>query len=352
MTTTTTSLPFPEQAGCSESKQSLRSVLAGQSAFIKGASKCTHAVLSLRLPLSPMEGSGDHLHTESETVSPGRETGQLGMAEGEDAVEMDVPETSKGPIHQEEGDPLDEADPTEEGKGCCSPAAEGPDPDAAQLGTPEPVPSAPLEPPALTETSVPPVADLCHPRPSKVSLAEMDCLICFNQYSACRLPKVLACQHVFCAVCLKLILRNEDHTWVVSCPLCRKATVVFGGLICSLHDKEDVVGRLGSPGLDTEVPCPPDPSGTSLTDGHPASENDAIREPSRAAAKRLVLLLLLVAVLIVLVLPFMYTGMLKWMLCSVVVLGLIMSVLLCCNPSWSCPDLLRSPWRWKERQEA
>ncbi|XP_053257000.1 E3 ubiquitin-protein ligase RNF186 [Podarcis raffonei] len=313
---------------------------------LKGA-----AVLSLRPPLSPMEGSRDHLHTESETVSPGRETGQLGMAEG-DAAEMDVPETSKSPIHQEDACPLDEADPTEEGKGCCSPAAEGPDPDAAQLGTPEPVPSAPLEPPALTETSVPPVADLCHPRPSKVSLAEMDCLICFNRYSACRLPKVLACQHVFCAVCLKLILRNEDHTWVVSCPLCRKATVVFGGLICSLHDKEDVVGRLGSPGLDAEVPCPPDPPGTGLAEGNPASENDANRGPSRAAAKRLVLLLLLVAVLIVLVLPFMYTGMLKWVLCSVVVLGLIMSVLLCCNPSWSCPDLLRSPWRWKERQEA
>lgn len=188
--------------------------------------------------------------------------------------------------------------------------------------------------------------------PSKISITEMDCLICFNRYSACRLPKLLACQHAFCAVCLKLILQNKEQNWVITCPLCRKATLVFGGLICSLRDKEDILGRLEEP--DAKVPCPPDPPDQSQADHQavPPGQEHAGDETNRVAAKRLVLLLLLVAVLIVLVLPFMYTGLLKWALCFVMALGLLMSGVLCCNPTWTCSNLQLPPWRRKETQVA
>ncbi|XP_061456986.1 E3 ubiquitin-protein ligase RNF186 [Rhineura floridana] len=298
-----------------------------------------------------MEGSRDSLDIENEAVCPDGEMDQLVTAKGNPA-EMNQPESCKGPTLHMDSCPGYATDSVEEDGSCGSPAVEDPSPNAAQIEAPGTVHSASPKPAPLiaAEPCNTPATDLHQPRPSKVSIADMDCLICCNRYSACRLPKVLACQHAFCAVCLKLILRNEDHTWIISCPLCRKATVVFGGLICSLRDKEDVVGRLEGPELDAAVPCPPDSPGASDANCRPVSGNLAGVGTNRAAAKRLVLLFLLAAILIALVLPFMYTGLLKWALCFVVVLGLIMSVVLCCNPSWRCSDLSLPSWRKKESQ--
>lgn len=183
------------------------------------------------------------------------------------------------------------------------------------------------------------------PRLSAASPPDMDCLICYNQYSLSRLPKVLACRHVFCAACLKLILRHEDDTWRIVCPVCRRATVVFGGLICSLRDQEELVGRLDnsevlfSSGVQIGPPLAP---GTFYI--HQDDDNTN----NRVATKRLLFLLLLLVMIVLLALPFMYPGMLKITLCIAVILGLAMSGVLCFNPKWTfrCSDLLL-PFRQK-----
>ncbi|XP_053136592.1 E3 ubiquitin-protein ligase RNF186-like [Hemicordylus capensis] len=285
-----------------------------------------------------MEGSTDSLCVENKAVASAGEVGQPGRAK-ENTVLMDQPAPPKEPPPEMDSGPGGEVCSPEEDRSCHSASAEGPA--TSQLGAPED--SASLQPPT-------PV--MSHSRPSDVSLAEMDCLVCFNRYSPGRRPKLLACQHAFCAVCLKLILWNQGQTWLITCPLCRKPTVVFGGLVCSLRDKEDLLGRLESPGPGAEVPCPPD--FPSLADPCPVSQNqeDASRGDNRAAAKRLVLLLLLLAMLIVLILPFMYTGLLKWALCFVAALGLLMSAVLCCNPGWECSCCPLPPWRKKEGQLA
>nr|XP_056721456.1 E3 ubiquitin-protein ligase RNF186 [Euleptes europaea] len=278
------------------------------------------------------------------------EVEKLGRAE-DAAAQLKTPEE---PVPKTESDPADEACAVEEDASCCPAAAECPAVDVHR--PPGTELSTYVEPHALVTVEAPqpsqePASEPRYQRTPKASIADMDCLICFNRYSASRLPKLLACQHAFCAVCLKLILRNEDHTWIIACPLCRKSTVVFGGLICSLRDKEDILGRLESPDPEAEVPCPPRPTGTSPANRR-SSSGDQEPRSNRASAKRLVLLLLLVALLIALILPFMYTGLLKWALCSVTVLGLIMSGVLCCNPSWSCSDLSMPPWRKKEGHAA
>uniref|UniRef100_A0A803V8N7 RING-type domain-containing protein n=1 Tax=Ficedula albicollis TaxID=59894 RepID=A0A803V8N7_FICAL len=68
-----------------------------------------------------------------------------------------------------------------------------------------------------------------------------------------KVPKLLDCQHTFCAVCLKLILRKEENIWIITCPLCRKPTFVSGGLIRTLQDKEDILERLESLDSNPEV---------------------------------------------------------------------------------------------------
>uniref|UniRef100_A0A8C5RXL0 RING-type domain-containing protein n=1 Tax=Laticauda laticaudata TaxID=8630 RepID=A0A8C5RXL0_LATLA len=133
-----------------------------------------------------------------------------------------------------------------------------------------------------------------------LSVSDMTCLICFHQFSLARLPKLLACQHAFCTACLKMILQQDDRTWIISCPLCRKSTVVFGGLICSLPNLQQVVEQLWSP----------DP------DAHPSPEMQSwdSGEINQAALKRLFVLLLLVSMLIVFILPFTNVGLLTWFL--------------------------------------
>nr|XP_020637954.1 RING finger protein 186 [Pogona vitticeps] len=303
-----------------------------------------------------MEGSTDRLHTETETGAPVHGESQREKAE-EDPGRTDGSEPLESPQS-----PATQMDNGPECETCSIekpqhfPAREDLPPEAGGAGlsvSPKPPDLDPGEPSEgfAVGAEVPPRQT----RLSKASLAEMDCLVCFNRYSPCRPPKVLACQHAFCAVCLKLLLRHEDRTWVITCPLCRKATVVFGGLVCSLRDKEEVVGRLEGLALEVEEACPPpDLPGESPADPPSVSGNDeeAVGMTSRAAAKRLVLLLLLVAVLIVLVLPFLYTGLLKWALCALVLLGLILSMVLCCNPRWGCSGSDVCSWQRKESQVA
>ncbi|XP_008051524.1 RING finger protein 186 [Carlito syrichta] len=167
---------------------------------------------------------------------------------------------------------------------------------------------------------------------------DLECLVCREPYSCARSPKLLACQHAFCAVCLKLLLCVQDNTWSITCPLCRKVTAVPGGLICGLRDQEVVVGRLAR--LCLEVQLSPqglaDPAASAV--GHPslAGEDgqDAV-SANRTAARRLAAHLLLLVLLIFLILPFIYPGVIRWVLTSIIALALLMSTLFCCHPgSW------------------
>ncbi|XP_058017353.1 E3 ubiquitin-protein ligase RNF186 [Ahaetulla prasina] len=219
-----------------------------------------------------------------------------------------------------------------------------------ELRNPEKETSASLRPVAVTVSAPAPLQQ----GPFRVSATDMTCLICFHQFSLARLPKVLACQHAFCAACLKMILRQEDRTWIVRCPLCRKATVVFGGLICSLRNLQHVTAQLGPPGPDAEMAGAPGAAGVWHSQQSPSLEmqfQDS-GEINQAAIKRLILLLLLVSLLIVFILPFTNTGLLTWFLCFVVVLGGIICAVLCWDPSWSPPSFSLPLWTKKVNQAA
>uniref|UniRef100_A0A8C2U521 Ring finger protein 186 n=1 Tax=Coturnix japonica TaxID=93934 RepID=A0A8C2U521_COTJA len=194
----------------------------------------------------------------------------------------------------------------------------------------------PPPPPSEGLAAAPPA----QPSPSS-SLADMDCLVCFNKYNIYRLPKLLGCQHAFCAVCLKLILRKEENAWIITCPLCRKNTSVSGGLIRTLPNKEEIMELLEHPDSCIEVHG----SGIGLDSSSWAQSSQDIlnREQTvpadnRLAVQRLVLLLLLLVILTILILPFIYSGMIKWVICIMLTLGLLMSMVLCCTPKfyWSC----------------
>ncbi|XP_024410450.2 E3 ubiquitin-protein ligase RNF186 [Desmodus rotundus] len=177
---------------------------------------------------------------------------------------------------------------------------------------------------------------------------DMECLVCREPYSCARPPKLLGCQHSFCAVCLKLLLCVQDNTWSVPCPVCRKATAVPGGLICSLRDQEAVVGRLARPSPEMQF-CPQVPANpVTLTAGHPSltgEDGQDVASVNRMAARRLVAHLLLLSLLIVLIMPFIYPGVMQWALTFIIALALLMSSLFCCHPSsqgscWPSPRTL------------
>ncbi|XP_072101193.1 uncharacterized protein [Mobula birostris] len=72
--------------------------------------------------------------------------------------------------------------------------------------------------------------------------SELDCPVCFNKYEPfIRKPKLLACQHCFCAICLKIMVSLKDGSWVVSCPLCRRCTLVPDALISNLPDNTSLM---------------------------------------------------------------------------------------------------------------
>lgn len=164
---------------------------------------------------------------------------------------------------------------------------------------------------------------------------DLECLVCREPYSGARPPKLLGCQHAFCAVCLKLLLCVQDDAWSVLCPLCRQVTAVPGGLVCTLRDQESVLARLARPGL--EVPLRPQglANPATLTAGQPSAageeEQDAV-SANRAAARRLAAHLLLLVLLIVLILPFIYPGVIRWVLSFLVTLALLLALLFCSHP--------------------
>lgn len=177
---------------------------------------------------------------------------------------------------------------------------------------------------------------------------DLECLVCREPYSCARLPKLLGCQHFFCAVCLKLLLCVRDDMWSITCPLCRKATTIPGGLICSLRDQEAVVRQLTRPCPEVRL-CPQvlsDP--VVLAAGNPSlvgeDGQDAVNA-NRVAARRLAAHLLLLVLLIILILPFIYPGVMQWVLTFIIALALLLSTVFCCHPSsqgscWSSPRTL------------
>lgn len=177
---------------------------------------------------------------------------------------------------------------------------------------------------------------------------DLECLVCREPYNCARSPKLLSCQHAFCAVCLKLLLFVEEDTWSIPCPLCRKVTAVPGGLICSLRDQEAMVGRLARSCPEVRL-CPQGLVGSATPAARPASwtgedEQDVV-SVNRVAARRLAVHLFLLALLIVLILPFIYPGVIRWVLAVIIALALLMSALLCCYPcsrsnSWPCSRTL------------
>ncbi|XP_065593875.1 E3 ubiquitin-protein ligase RNF186 [Cyrtonyx montezumae] len=178
--------------------------------------------------------------------------------------------------------------------------------------------------------------------PSPISSpADTDCLVCFNKYNIYRVPKLLSCQHAFCAVCLKLILRKEENTWIITCPLCRKSTSVSGGLIRTLPNKEEIMELLEHPDS-----CPGvhvcgvglDSSSWAQSSQDILNRGQTTPTDNRLAVQRLVLLLLLLVILTILIFPFIYSGKIKWVICIMLTLGLVMSMVLCCTPKfyWSC----------------
>ncbi|XP_053137306.1 E3 ubiquitin-protein ligase RNF186-like [Hemicordylus capensis] len=188
------------------------------------------------------------------------------------------------------------------------------------------------------------------PHPPEDPTADLDCLICCNPYSLSRLPKLLACHHVFCAVCLKLLLQNEDHAWSIVCPVCRKATAVFGGLVCSLPNREGLLGCGTNSGPSPEVLFSLDtPGGLQRVPRvfYIHQEDDV---HNQVATKRLLFLLLLLLLLTILALPFVYSGLLKWALCLAVILGTAMAGVLCFNPTWSCSCSDVSFLSWPKRE--
>ncbi|XP_009461710.1 PREDICTED: RING finger protein 186 [Nipponia nippon] len=169
----------------------------------------------------------------------------------------------------------------------------------------------------------------------------MDCLVCFNKYSIYRVPKLLDCQHAFCAVCLKLILRKEERSWIITCPLCRKATFVAGGLVRTLQNKEDIMEHLENPNSNPEVHVSAvglDSNSWTQASQDTLHGDENVPADNRLAIQRLALLLLLVVILTILILPFIYPGLIKWVICLLLSLGLVMSMVLCCTPkfSWRC----------------
>ncbi|XP_007933841.1 E3 ubiquitin-protein ligase RNF186 [Orycteropus afer afer] len=173
---------------------------------------------------------------------------------------------------------------------------------------------------------------------------DLECLVCREPYSCIRPPKLLGCQHAFCAVCLKLLLCVQDNTWSIICPLCRKVTAVPGGLICNLRDQHLMGVQLARPDPEVRL-CPQglvEPA--TSTAGHLnliGEDGQDAMSANRMAARRLAAHLLLLILLIILILPFVYPGVIWWVLTFIIGLAFLMAIIFCCHPSsqgccWPC----------------
>ncbi|XP_075047710.1 E3 ubiquitin-protein ligase RNF186 [Mixophyes fleayi] len=167
-------------------------------------------------------------------------------------------------------------------------------------------------------------------------LTNMDCPVCFSRYDIYRVPKELSCKHNFCAICLKLLIRHEEDNWVISCPICRASTAVFGGLVCTLQNQESLMRKLENP--DTKAGDPGGASDTPenavrLSSGAHCVSEDESHGNLQMAAKRLVVLLLMLLIILIIILQFVYTGVMKWVLVCLLGVVVILTVLLCFNPN-------------------
>ncbi|XP_007534856.1 E3 ubiquitin-protein ligase RNF186 [Erinaceus europaeus] len=196
---------------------------------------------------------------------------------------------------------------------------------------PAPQQPQPISTATATATAMAPVGSARDGHTS--SERDLECLVCRELYSCARPPKLLGCQHSFCAVCLKLLLCVQDDTWTVTCPLCRKATAVPGGLICSLRDLE--AGCLARAALEVRL-CPQGLAGLPSAAEQPRVVGEDGQDPgsaNRVAARRLAAHLLLLGLLMLLILPLVYPGAIRWVLACIIALALLLSTSFCCLPS-------------------
>lgn len=64
-----------------------------------------------------------------------------------------------------------------------------------------------------------------------VTAEELECCVCCYEYSRSnRIPRVLHCNHTFCAPCLERMSKLEGVIYTVSCPLCRWITCTRASL--------------------------------------------------------------------------------------------------------------------------
>ncbi|XP_018428147.1 PREDICTED: RING finger protein 186 [Nanorana parkeri] len=183
-------------------------------------------------------------------------------------------------------------------------------------------------------------------------LTDMDCPVCFSRYDLTRLPKELSCGHSFCAVCLKLLVRNEAGTWLIACPICRAPTAVFGGLVCTLQNQELLMSQVQNPEGKVAAPeASRTPEMAVRLDRTGATWiSDAESSGGQwTAAKRMVVLLLMLLIVLILVLQFICTGIMKWMLGFALGVVVIITVLLCFNPYWKMRFLGAASQRKEER---
>lgn len=60
---------------------------------------------------------------------------------------------------------------------------------------------------------------------------ELECIVCCHEYSRSeRIPRVLHCNHTFCAPCLEKLSKLNGVLRTVSCPLCRWITCTRASL--------------------------------------------------------------------------------------------------------------------------
>ncbi|XP_040890348.1 RING finger protein 208-like isoform X2 [Toxotes jaculatrix] len=60
---------------------------------------------------------------------------------------------------------------------------------------------------------------------------ELECIVCCYEYSRSdRIPRVLHCNHTFCAPCLEKLSKLDGVIRTVSCPLCRWITCTRASL--------------------------------------------------------------------------------------------------------------------------
>ncbi|XP_076610795.1 uncharacterized protein LOC143335331 [Chaetodon auriga] len=60
---------------------------------------------------------------------------------------------------------------------------------------------------------------------------ELECVVCCHEYSRSdRIPRLLHCNHTFCAPCLEKLCKMNGVVRTVSCPLCRWITCTRASL--------------------------------------------------------------------------------------------------------------------------